>query len=71
MAQFIAASALLAVTTWLAHRWFDLFGPDNFYTAGFVGFGLLCLYAIIYDLRQARKLRANADSQPNQRSHES
>ena len=59
MVQFIAGLALLGVCTWLANKWFGLFGPDYFYTAGALGFGLLCLIAFIYDRRQAQLQKSN------------
>jgi cyanate permease len=60
MAQFAAALALLAVTTFLVHRWQDFVGNKDL--AFLIGFPALCLIAWIYDRRQAKLRESNKET---------
>ena len=60
MAQFIAALALLAVTTWLVGHWEQFVGDKDM--AFLIGFPALCLIAWIYDRRQAKLQKSNRET---------
>lgn len=55
MMQFVAALALLAVTTWLAKLWIGYIGDA--WNAALIGVPIILFIAFLYDRRQARLAR--------------
>lgn len=63
MTVFIQLGVTLAfgaLVAWLCELWIGLFSDRVF--ACLLGFGLLCLYAFIYDRRQARLRQSSTET---------